>query len=123
VAPHGTGSSRSRRISTTSFPKNRPGFLLRVLARPSDRHQLAAVLFGESTAIGVRTSDADRLVLERESRRVETPYGRISVKVVRGAEGRVHVSAEYDDCKRAARRAGVPLRDVLRAAERAASGS
>ena len=59
---------------------------------------------------------------ERESRRVETPYGRISVKFVRDAEGRVHVSAEYDDCKRAARRAGGPLRDVLRAAERAAGG-
>jgi uncharacterized protein (TIGR00299 family) protein len=110
-------------IQHIQMKKNRPGFLLRVLARPSDRHALAAVLFGESTAIGVRTSEADRLVLERESRRVETPYGRISVKVVRGAEGRVHVSAEYDDCKRAARRAGVPLRDVLRAAERAASGS
>ncbi|UCE86549.1 MAG: nickel pincer cofactor biosynthesis protein LarC [Deltaproteobacteria bacterium] len=110
-------------IQHIQMKKNRPGFLLRVLARPSDRQKLAAILFGESTAIGVRMRDADRLVLERESRRVETPYGRIAVKVVRDADGRSHVSAEYDDCKRAARRTGVPLREVLRAAERAAGGT
>jgi uncharacterized protein (TIGR00299 family) protein len=102
--------------------KNRPGFLLRVLARPSDRVALARLLFAESTAIGVRTSEWDRLVLPRETRRVSTPFGRIAVKLVRGPEGRVLASAEYDDCKRAALRAGVPLRDVVRAAERAAGG-
>jgi len=38
---------------------------------------------------------------------------------VRDGAGRRDVSAEYDDCKRAARRAGAPLRDVVRAAEEA----
>jgi uncharacterized protein (TIGR00299 family) protein len=99
--------------------KNRPGFLVRVLARPSDRLGLAGVLFAESTAIGVRSSDCDRLLLEREARTVRTPFGRIAVKRVWNGSGRVLVSAEYDDCKRAARRAGVPLRDVVRAAEEA----
>jgi hypothetical protein len=50
---------------------------------------------------------------------VTTPYGRIRIKLIRGDAGGVEVSAEYDDCKRAARRAGVPLRDVVRAAEEA----
>ena len=97
--------------------KNRPGFLLRVLARPSDRHLLAQILFAESTAIGVRAFESDRIVLERESRRVDTPFGRIGIKIVWDAEGRASVSAEYDDCKRAALAAGAPLRDVVRAAE------
>jgi uncharacterized protein (DUF111 family) len=48
---------------------------------------------------------------------VATPYGRIRVKRVWLAGGGVEVSAEYDDCKRAARKAGAPLRDVVRAAE------
>jgi len=99
--------------------KNRPGFALRVLARPSDRGELARIVFAESTAIGVRATEADRLVLERELHRVATAFGRIGVKVVRDGEGRSHVSAEYDDCKRAAKKAGVPLRDVVRAAEEA----
>jgi uncharacterized protein (TIGR00299 family) protein len=52
--------------------KNRPGFLVRVLARPADRELLASLLFAESTAIGVRVGEWDRIVLEREQRRVVT---------------------------------------------------
>jgi uncharacterized protein (TIGR00299 family) protein len=100
--------------------KNRPGFLIRVVARPADRLALAQVLFAESTTIGVRVTEADRLLLEREERRVSTPFGAIRVKVVRDAAGKPEPSAEYEDCKRAARRAQVPLREVVRAAEEAA---
>lgn len=107
-------------IQHVQMKKNRPGFLVRVLARPSDRAALAGILFAESSALGVRASEWDRMVLPREQRRVQTPYGRIRVKVVRPEPGRVEISAEYDDCKRAARRAGVALREVVRAAEAAA---
>ncbi len=104
-------------VQHLQMKKNRPGFLVRVLARPSDRLELASRLFAESTAIGVRVTESDRIVLEREERRVPTPFGRIRVKRVRDPEGRISVSAEYDDCKRAARRHEVPLREVVRAAE------
>ncbi|MBW1844085.1 MAG: DUF111 family protein [Deltaproteobacteria bacterium] len=52
-----------------------------------------------------------------------TEYGRIRIKLIRDDAGRTEVSAEYDDCKRAARRAKVPLRDVVRAAEQAGRAS
>jgi hypothetical protein len=65
--------------------KNRPGFLLRVLARPADRDALARIVFAESTAIGVRTLEWDRLVLERETVRLATPFGPMRIKVVRGS--------------------------------------
>ena len=97
--------------------KNRPGFLLRVLARPGDRMRLSGILFAESGTLGVRSQEWERLVLERETGRVETPYGRIAVKWVRDIDGVDQVSAEYDACKRAARRAGVSLREVVRCAE------
>jgi len=100
--------------------KNRPGVLVRVLGRPSDRLALARVLFAESTAIGVRTSESERIVLERESLRVRTRFGTIRVKRVFDPDGSSLVSAEVDDCKRAAARAGVPLREVVRIAEEAA---
>jgi uncharacterized protein (TIGR00299 family) protein len=106
-------------VQHQQMKKNRPGFLVRALARPSDRLALARILFEDSTAIGVRATEAERIVLAREARRVETPYGRIRIKLIRDDAGRASVSAEYDDCKRAARRAGVPLRDVVRAAEEA----
>ena len=107
-------------LQNIQMKKNRPGFLVRVLARPSQRRELAELLFQESSAIGVRTQEWDRLVLPRKTKRVSTPYGRIGVKIVDMGSGRVEVSAEYDDCKRAARRKDVPLRDVVRAAEDAA---
>jgi len=104
-------------VQHQQMKKNRPGFLVRVLARPSERLALARILFEDSTAIGVRVTESERIVLERESRRVTTPYGRIRIKQIRDDAGRISVSAEYDDCKRAARHAGVPLREVVRAAE------
>ena len=93
--------------------KNRPGFLLRVLARPIDRDLLSRIVFSESTSIGVRTSEWDRLVLERKSIRVKTSLGSIRVKVITGPDGQVQFSPEYDDCKRAAKKSGVALRDVV----------
>jgi len=107
-------------LQPLQMKKNRPGFLVRVLGRPSDRHELARRLFAESTAIGVRTSEMDRVVLPREQRRVDTPFGRIGVKVVCDLDGTETVSAEIDDCVRAARRHGVSLREVVRVAEEAA---
>ena len=100
--------------------KNRPGFLVRVLARPSQRDALARILFAESTAIGVRVAEWDRLVLEREQRRVKTPLGVARVKLIRGPDGTVDYSPEYDDCKRIARKQDLPLREVVRRVAEAA---
>jgi uncharacterized protein (TIGR00299 family) protein len=102
--------------------KNRPGILVRVLGRPADRTALARVLFTESTAIGVRTSEWERIVLERETLRVRTPFGTLRVKRVFDPDGRALVSTKVDDCQRAAARHSVPLREVVRAAEEAARG-
>ncbi len=107
-------------LQPLQMKKNRPGILVRVLARPADKLAVANRLFAESTAIGVRVFEVDRVVLRREIRRVETRYGRIAVKVVLGPEGRETFSAEVDDCARAARKHGAPLREVVRVAEEAA---
>jgi uncharacterized protein (TIGR00299 family) protein len=100
--------------------KNRPGFLVRAVCRPSEREALARLLFEESTTLGVRTLEWDRLSLPRESQRVATPFGRISVKIAKRPGGRVDVSAEYDECRKAAQRTGVPLREVVRVVEETA---
>lgn len=104
-------------LSHVQTKKNRPGFLLRVLCRPADRAEVAGLLFAETTTLGVRVVEEDRLVLPRSIRRVTTPFGRIRVKVAEGPEDQVRVSAEYDDCKRAAQRTGRPLTEIARAAE------
>ena len=100
--------------------KNRPGFAIRVIARPAERAALAGILFAETTTLGVRVTEMDRLLLAREIRTVATAFGPIRVKIARDASGRETASAEYEDCKAAARRASAALREVVRAAEQAA---
>jgi uncharacterized protein (TIGR00299 family) protein len=100
--------------------KNRPGFLVRVLCRPPERDALARLLLTETTTLGVRSSEWDRLALPRASRRIDTPFGRISVKVARRPGGQLDVSAEVDECRRAAVRTGTPLREVVRVVEETA---
>ena len=107
-------------LSPLSMKKGRPGQLLRVIARPADRDRLMRRILLESSSIGVRYQEVARLVLERELRTVETEHGRIRVKVARGPDGSATVAAEFESCARAARRAGVPIEEVYRAAERRA---
>lgn len=61
-----------------------------------------------------------RVSLRREVRTVETPYGAVRIKIADLGDGRRRAAPEYDDCCRLAEQHGVPLRDVQRAAERAA---
>ena len=100
--------------------KNRPGFLLRVLARPQDRDRLARLVLAESTAIGVRVSEWDRVVLERRNRKLKSSLGSVSIKLIESPDGRVEVSPEYDDCKRLARKHGIALREVVEVLRREA---
>ena len=107
-------------LAPLQMKKGRPGQLLRVLARPADRDRLARRILAESTSLGVRFQEASRWLLRRETRRVRTPYGTIRVKLARSPDGRACASAEYESCARAARRFGVPIREVYRSAERLA---
>jgi uncharacterized protein (TIGR00299 family) protein len=92
--------------------KNRPGTLVTVLARPGDRERLAALLFTETTTIGVRYQEMRRDRLDREARTIETPAGPIRFKVA-SRDGRVlNAAPEFDDCARAAAARGLPIKDV-----------
>lgn len=100
--------------------KGRPGHLLRVLAPPESHDRLARRVLADSSAIGVRTTQASRLKLPRIARTVATRFGRIRVKVAHGPNGEFGAAPEYESCRRAALRHGVPLAEVYREAERAA---
>ena len=94
----------------------------RVLARadPERRDALTGVLFDETSTLGVRLVPVERLRVEREVREVETPFGRVRVKIGKDPGGHVNVAPEYDDCKRLAVAAGVALKRVYQEATAAA---
>jgi uncharacterized protein (DUF111 family) len=96
--------------------KNRPGVLLTAVCDLTMEGTLADIILEETSTLGVRTSRMKRFCLQREFRRVETPYGPVKVKIGL-RDGRVlTVSPEYAECRRLAEEHGVPLKDVYRAA-------
>lgn len=95
--------------------KNRPGTLLSAIAPPELSQQIAAVLFAETTTLGVRVSSAERRVLARKTIEVETPFGKIRIKYTEAGS----FAPEYEDCRQAARQSGRPLREVMEAASAA----
>ncbi len=94
--------------------KNRPGVLLRVIAQPERREDLAAVLMRETTTLGVRFWTAERWVEKRRTVEVETPHGRVRMKVTDTG-----FAPEYEDCRKIAEATGTPLKTVFAEASRA----
>ena len=92
--------------------KNRPATLVTVIAHPKDREVLTTVLFIESTTIGVRVSEMDRSTLDREIVSIDSPFGRVRVKVARQNGTVLNVAPEFDDCARVAQEHGRSVKDI-----------
>jgi uncharacterized protein (TIGR00299 family) protein len=92
--------------------KGRPGLLLTVLCRAREREALEEVLFAETTTLGVRRQECERTVLEREVVPVETCYGTIRMKLGRRGHTVYNAQPEFEDCQRAARARGIPIKEV-----------
>jgi uncharacterized protein (TIGR00299 family) protein len=113
--------ARDVTLTPTIMKKGRPAITLGVLAETTNRDALAEIIFAETSTIGMRFHDVARLKLQRETREVETRWGKIRVKFS-GANGRgpTNISPEYDDCRAIAQSHGVPLRVVIEEAREAA---
>ncbi len=96
-------------LSSVLMKKNRPGTLLRVIARPEDRESLARVVFEETSTLGLRIYSAERRVKSRSMMDVETAHGRVRVKISEDGS----FAPEYDDCRDLARKTGLPLKQIL----------
>ncbi|HUO85877.1 MAG TPA: nickel insertion protein, partial [Thermoanaerobaculia bacterium] len=103
-------------LTAVQMKKGRPGTLVTALTRPAERPALAELLLVESGSLGCRWHLAERLEAERETMTVTTPWGEVRVKHGRLAGRRLAAAPEFDDCRRLALAAGVPWREVHRAA-------
>ena len=91
--------------------KCRPGILLTVLCRESDREKLVQCLFRYTTTLGIRETLCQRHTLTRRTEQVQTPWGPVRRKVSTG-EGVHREKYEYEDLARLAKEHGVSLREV-----------
>jgi len=95
--------------------KSRPALTVAALCPPSVRDAVAAALLRESTTIGVRFSTRERHVLPRRLVDVDTPWGKVPVKVA-GDGDAANAAPEYEACRELAAAAGVPVKRVYLAA-------
>jgi pyridinium-3,5-bisthiocarboxylic acid mononucleotide nickel chelatase len=99
-----------------TMKKGRPALTIAALAPLEHADAVAHAMLRETTSLGVRRHDVTRLERPRTIDFVETPFGRIPVKVAGGPFGPPQVKPEFEACARAAREHGVPVREVLRVA-------
>ncbi|MEO5769411.1 MAG: LarC family nickel insertion protein, partial [Polyangia bacterium] len=96
--------------------KGRPAQQISVLVEPSSLAEVERAFFLNSTTLGIRVHPVSRSVLGRSVETVQTLYGSIGVKVAALDGTPIGASPEYEDCRREAERAAVPVRNVWAAA-------
>jgi hypothetical protein len=96
-------------LESLLMKKNRPGTLVRVIAKPEDREALAQLMFAETSTLGLRIYSAERRVKERHTLEVETLHGKVRIKIAQDGS----YAPEYEDCRKLARETGVPLKQIL----------
>jgi pyridinium-3,5-bisthiocarboxylic acid mononucleotide nickel chelatase len=99
-------------FSPVQMKKSRPGILLTTLCRPDQLAEVQEIILRHTSTFGVRYREVDRLALERTFVSVTTPYGALAIKLgmLRGEV--IQVAPEFEDCRKAAEKAGVPIKTV-----------
>jgi pyridinium-3,5-bisthiocarboxylic acid mononucleotide nickel chelatase len=98
-------------ILPTVRKKSRPGQLVRILCKPSVADSVRQILFAETGTLGIRDIAVNRVSLPRTFKQVQTPWGSVGVKYAGNS-----IAPEFEDCRKLADSAGVPLKEVYRAA-------
>jgi pyridinium-3,5-bisthiocarboxylic acid mononucleotide nickel chelatase len=104
-------------LTPIQMKKNRPGVKLSVLCRPGSSEALTRCLLEETSTLGVRRQEMERVCLARETRTVRTAWGPVPVKVARWGSEVLNYAPEYEACRRLAVRYGVPLKRIYEEAK------
>ena len=93
--------------------KGRPAYTLSVMCKEDAKEACVRIIFRETSAIGMRVSLQDRIIMDRKEVSVETPYGPVVGKHM--TYGSIEkTTVEYESAKELAKTAGVPLSELLK---------
>ncbi|MDE3201446.1 MAG: nickel pincer cofactor biosynthesis protein LarC [Acidobacteriota bacterium] len=100
--------------------KGRSGVQMQVLCSPERVDAMCALIFRETTTIGLHWRIENKIALRREWVEVATECGPVRMKIAFDASGAVtNASPEYEDCRALADAHAVPLKKVMLAAQQA----
>jgi len=103
-------------LTPVIMKKGRPGTLLTVLCKPSDARALERLILSESSTLGLRIRQDRRSCLDRRHATVSTPYGEIRIKIGLLAGETLNASPEFEDCRAAAAKHHIAVKQVQQAA-------
>lgn len=93
--------------------KGRPAYALSVICSPDDEETAVRIVFQHTSAIGMRRTEKERIVMDREPVSVETPYGSVKAKKCTYHDLSKTVM-EYESVKQLAEKQGVSIGAILR---------
>ena len=96
--------------------KSRPGVLMTLLCRESERDKFVRLIFKHTSTLGIREKQCDRYTLARETEYVDTPYGKIRKKNSAGYGVR-RSKYEYEDIAKAACEQSCSIAQILSSLE------
>jgi uncharacterized protein (TIGR00299 family) protein len=106
--------------ASVQMKKGRTGVQMTVLCRPDLVPVLRDLLFRETTTIGLRWRLENKASLQREFLPVDTPWGKVRIKIARWPSGEIaNAQPEYEDCRQLATLHAVPLKQVIEKATQA----
>lgn len=108
--------------SPVYMKKNRPAWELSVLCAPEETAAMEAIIFRETTTIGIRELPVRRAVLPRREITVATPCGEAQVKCCTIGDT-VRYYPEYESVKTLAQAAGRPFSEVWQLVRSAAEAA
>ena len=92
--------------------KSRPAVMVSVLCDVGKQKAIEEVLWLNSSTFGLRSYKVAKSMLRRETVKVKTKYGEITVKSGYLNERIIKSKPEYEDCKRLAKENGVTIQDI-----------
>lgn len=97
--------------------KNRPAWLLRVIAEEKDIPVLEETVFRTTTTIGIRKFPVDRTRMERTAETLSLPFGDVKIKrcCFNGLDRRY---PEYESVKALSEKTGIPFSEIYKQASK-----
>ena len=105
-------------LTPTIMKRSRPGTIVTVIAFSQDLHPLQAVLFTETSTLGVRIQEMERAILPRSFQTIRLLGGSVRMKIADLGQGRLKVTPEYRDCVILAERTKQPVLAIIDLARR-----
>lgn len=99
--------------------KNRPATKVTVICPPDQGESLSLALLRETSTLGVRIQQVQRLKAQRYQQRITTSLGEMLVKVKRLGGRIISAAPEYEECQRIANTLHIPLSDVYEIVQQA----